>query len=147
MKKSQIKKRKGFTLVELVITIVIVIVLSMIAGPIYKGYGYKAKQAEGYALLGTIRSAQEAYFNEYGYFFQTKNTYTSYNVVLDIDARMNLYYTWFSVNIADKSYGYEEGFLAVVQGENQKPLTMVYNKNGSALWGNGSIAKQGVRVI
>ena len=43
-------KRKGFTLVELVIVIVIVGILSIVAVPIYRGYTRKAMATEGKAL-------------------------------------------------------------------------------------------------
>ena len=91
------RKIKGFTLVELVITIAIVIILSVISVPIYRGYVDKAKMSEGYALLGTIISAQKAYYSEYGNFLRHEEAgyYTSYNEVLGIDARSNKYFTWF----------------------------------------------------
>ena len=57
-------KKKGFTLVELVITIAIVIILSVISVPIYRGYVDKAKWSEAYALLGMIYSAQKNYYSE-----------------------------------------------------------------------------------
>ncbi len=94
------RKLKGFTLVELVITIAIVIILSVISVPIYQGYTYKAKMSEGYALLGTILSAQKAYYSEYGCFFRSKNSLaldgaTNYEPDLGIDARGNKYFTLF----------------------------------------------------
>ncbi len=93
------RKLKGFTLVELVITIAIVIILSVISVPIYRGYIDKAKMSEAYALLGTILSAQKAYFSEYGNFLQHGNSsrYTSFDTVLGVDARGNKYITWFHV--------------------------------------------------
>ncbi len=95
------RKLKGFTLVELVITIAIVIILSVISVPIYRGYTDKAKYAEGYALLGTILSAQKSYFSEYGMFLDDYGTsngasrWSSYESVLNIDARGNKYFSWF----------------------------------------------------
>ena len=92
--------RAAFTLVELVITIAIVIILSVISVPIYRGYVDKAKWSEGYALLGTILSAQKAYYSEYGNFFRTSitNSRTDYEQTLQIDARGNKYFTNFYVN-------------------------------------------------
>ena len=97
------KKQKGFTLVELVITIAIVIILSVVSVPIYRGYMDKAKLSEGYALLGTILSAQKNYFSEYGNFLDDGNGtptgstswYTCNEPILGIDARGNKYFTWF----------------------------------------------------
>ena len=64
------KRSKGFTLVELMITVAIVVVLSMIAGPIYKDYTTQSKKAEVYSLVGRIRDAQINYYNEYGSFLE-----------------------------------------------------------------------------
>ncbi len=90
---------KGFTLVELVITIAIVIILAVVSVPIYQGYVRKAKMAEGYAVLGTILSSQKAYYSEYGNFYSggPNNTFwqTCYEPVLGIDARGNKYFTFF----------------------------------------------------
>ena len=105
MKKSLkfCKSKTGFTLVELVIVIAIVIILSVISVPIYRGYVDKAKMAEGYALLGTIISAQKAYYSEHGNFLNRFNSsagaagYTCYDEVVGIDARGNKYFTWFFV--------------------------------------------------
>ncbi|MBQ3835042.1 MAG: prepilin-type N-terminal cleavage/methylation domain-containing protein, partial [Elusimicrobia bacterium] len=80
-------KNKGFSLVELIITIMIIIILSLISGPIYKSYALKAKEAEGYALLGAIRSAQDNYYRTYRTFYHTYGAYTCNNEVLGIDAR------------------------------------------------------------
>ncbi len=93
------RKLKGFTLVELVITIAIVIILSVVSVPIYQGYTRKAKLSEGYALLGLILSAQKSYFSEYGNFFSggPNNSFiqTCYEPTLNIDARGNKYFTFF----------------------------------------------------
>ncbi len=88
-------KQGAFTLVELVITIAIVIILSVVSVPIYQGYTKKAKWAEGYALMGTILSAEKVYFSENGFFYKGKET--SYDEILGIDARGNKYFTLFFV--------------------------------------------------
>ena len=93
--------RGAFTLVELVITIAIVIILSVISVPIYRGYVDKAKYSEGYALLGQILSAQKAYYSEYGNFCEGGSE-TGYNSILGIDARGNKCFTSFYTGV---SYG------------------------------------------
>ena len=98
------KRLKGFTLVELVITIAIVIILSVISVPIYRGYVDKAKMAEGYALIGQILSCQKNYYSEYGIFLDDNVAlgrdcvFTNNDPVLGIDARGNKYFTWFNYN-------------------------------------------------
>ena len=99
MKKSLnfCKSKNGFTLVELVIVIAIVIILSVISVPIYRAYVNKAKWTEGYALLSTILSAQKAYYSEHGNFLRAQEGGgdTAYNPILGIDVRGNKYFTWF----------------------------------------------------
>ena len=88
-----IKTKKGFTLVELVIVIVIVGILSVISVPIYRGYVEKAKMTEGYVLLNAIAKAELAYHVKYGYFVSDG----CYNGVtpqyLDIHSEGNKYFT------------------------------------------------------
>ena len=102
MKKFK-KKYTGFTLVELVITIAIVIILSVVSVPIYRGYTKSAKMSEAYALLGTVLSSQKAYFSQYGNFLKFGNSAAASgkNDVLGIDARGNKYVTGFFVGWGD----------------------------------------------
>jgi len=59
-------KRKGFTLVELMVVILIVAILAAIAIPIMRGRIDAAKWAEGKAMMGTIATAIRAYVAEKG---------------------------------------------------------------------------------
>ena len=125
MKKSLkfCKKSKGFTLVELVIVIAIVIILSVISVPIYRGYIDKSKMAEGYALLGTVLSAQKAYYAEYGNFYRdprpantgrNDTNYSNYEPVLGIDARGNKFFSSIFLGWGGNSPDIKLGFFAVV---------------------------------
>ncbi len=93
-------KQRGFSLIELVLVIAIIMVLSLVSGPLYRNHANKSRQTEGYALLGTIRSAQEKYFGEFGTFYYPGDnpggySPTGYDPVLGIDARMNKFYKTF----------------------------------------------------
>ena len=91
-----IKTKKGFTLVELVIVIVIVGILSVISVPIYRGYVEKAKYTEGYVLLNAIAKAELAYHVKYDCFVYdySGNGYgEGKGYYLDIDSGGNKYFT------------------------------------------------------
>ncbi|MBQ3834271.1 MAG: prepilin-type N-terminal cleavage/methylation domain-containing protein [Elusimicrobia bacterium] len=133
-------KAKGFTLTEVIITMILVIILSLVAMPLYKGrYSNYAKIAEGYALLGTIREAQFNYYNEYGYFLRQNNSFgsgseessqvsTIYDPVLGISASNNRYFT--SFKYATWSSGdthFKVGFYAVVFSAKAGTIEQTFN--------------------
>ena len=58
------RKRKGFTLIELMVVILIVSILAAVAIPIMRGRIDSAKWSEGKAIMGTIGTAIRAYCAE-----------------------------------------------------------------------------------
>ncbi|UCH89481.1 MAG: prepilin-type N-terminal cleavage/methylation domain-containing protein [Thermoplasmata archaeon] len=60
------RSRKGFTLIELMIVVVIVGVLAAIVGPLLLSRIERAKYSEGKAIAGQIATALRAYVAEYG---------------------------------------------------------------------------------
>ncbi len=66
------KARKGFTLIELMVVILIVGILAAVAVPLMRGRIDSAKWSEANAAAGTIRSSLRAYWAEKG------PTYTGY---------------------------------------------------------------------
>ena len=65
---------KGFTLIELMITIAIIGVIAGIAIPAYNGYIITARMAEADNNLSAIRLAQEEFFLENNRYFEGANT-------------------------------------------------------------------------
>ena len=59
-------KKKGFTLIELMVVILIVSILAAVAIPIMRGRIDAAKWSEGRAMAGTIGTALRAYYAEKG---------------------------------------------------------------------------------
>ncbi|MBN1795548.1 MAG: type II secretion system protein [Sedimentisphaerales bacterium] len=60
------KRRKGFTLIELMVVILIVSILAGVAIPLMQGRIDSAKWSEANAAAGTIRTAVRAYHAEKG---------------------------------------------------------------------------------
>jgi prepilin-type N-terminal cleavage/methylation domain-containing protein len=60
------RRNQGFTLTELMITVVIIGVLATLAIPSFTGYIYKSRLTEATTFLGEIKQRQEAYRNEFG---------------------------------------------------------------------------------
>ena len=126
-------KQKGFTLMELVTVIALVVVLTVISAPIYNSYASKARMAEGYALVGTIRSAQDNYFNEYATYLRALDSvagsikYTNNDTILGINAKVNNYYTWFNINDKDTDTDILEGYKCIVEGSAGN-ITLTYNR-------------------
>ncbi len=65
---NKMKKREGFTLIELMIVVAIIGILAAIAIPNFLKFQLRAKSGEGKLNLSGIRTAQESYFAETGTF-------------------------------------------------------------------------------
>ena len=134
------KKIKGFTLMELVITMIIVITLSLISWPIYRGrHREYSMLAEGYALLGAIKEAQINYYNEYGMFLCEHSSFysganhnagngTANDPVLGINAMNNRYFSWFAYDIAPRNQSkWMYSFKVRVLSKSVGTITQIYD--------------------
>ena len=63
-------RRKGFTLIELMIVVVVIAILSAIAYPSYTNYVRKGKRAEAKTRLLQVAQLQERYFTEKNAYLQ-----------------------------------------------------------------------------
>ena len=63
---SRVPARKGFTLVELAVVIVIIGVLAAFGVPRFLKSVERSKAAEAFAYLSAVRSSQERYLAQYG---------------------------------------------------------------------------------
>ena len=58
------RNQKGFTLVELMVVVIIVLVLAGIAVPVYMHYIQESKKAEAYATIDAVVSGAIVYFQK-----------------------------------------------------------------------------------
>jgi prepilin-type N-terminal cleavage/methylation domain-containing protein len=59
-------RRRGFTLLEMMIVVVVVGILAAIAIPSFRAYLYRSRTSEAYTFLAEIRQRQESYRAEFG---------------------------------------------------------------------------------
>jgi len=67
--KNLVRKKRGFSLIELMVVVAIIAILAAIAIPAYGRYAFRARRADGQELLLRIANAQERYYagnNHYG---------------------------------------------------------------------------------
>lgn len=69
--REAIKGKAGFTLMELIITILLIASLSAIGAARYKRVVERSRAREAMAILDQIRSAEEGYRNEFGTYVGT----------------------------------------------------------------------------
>ena len=60
------RKGKGFTLIELMVVIAIILILALIAIPAYRNMQIRAKRSRAMADLKTIATALEAFYTDWG---------------------------------------------------------------------------------
>ena len=65
MKRAIFGKKKGFTLLELLIVVVVLAILAGLALPQYFRVITRSKEAEGWEMMAAIRSAEMRYYAEW----------------------------------------------------------------------------------
>ena len=89
------KRIRGFTMIEMMITLIILAILAAIAFPSYQGAVLKAKRTEGRAALMKTMQQQERYYSLH-------TTYLAFSSV-SIDANEKRF-SWFSGENAQGSF-------------------------------------------
>lgn len=65
---TMMRRKRGFTLIELMIVVAIIAVLAAIAIPWWGRYTYRARRGDGQNLLMHIAQAEERYYTDYNYY-------------------------------------------------------------------------------
>jgi prepilin-type N-terminal cleavage/methylation domain-containing protein len=72
--KMWMKNRKGFTLIELMVVVVIIGVLAAIAIPRFRGATGKAKKSEAKTVLKHIYQMERMFYHEFGWYIAGANS-------------------------------------------------------------------------
>ena len=108
--------RKGFTLIELVVVVLIMGILASVAMPQYFKSVEKYRSAEAVDALSAIASAQERYYMKTG-------TYTEELSQLDVGLSSLSYFTLF----VNKAIYESDGFLRIAMSRNIKAVSGLGN--------------------
>ena len=68
-----LQEKKGFTLLELIMVVVIIGILARIALPMFARVAERSRSAEGKMILINLRTAQLRYYADYGYYTNNLN--------------------------------------------------------------------------
>jgi prepilin-type N-terminal cleavage/methylation domain-containing protein len=124
------KNRKGFTLVELMVVVIIVLVLAGIAVPVYIHYIQEGKKSEAYAVIDAARTGALVYF-------QKNTTFVggTFALFMSADEIANArYFTYALSSLAATGFT----VTATVTGTwGPTGATIVYTHTGATAAGNG----------
>ena len=123
---NRFSRRRGFTLVELMVVIVIVAVMAAIAVPLYTNYIKDTRRSEGANGLAAVATAQTTYY-------QRNGSYSGSLAALNVDLT-DVAANW---DVADPTLiaGPPPGFSVVATGKagteyEGLSVTMTYNLGG-----------------
>jgi len=94
--------KRGFTLIELMIVVIIVGILSAVAIPLMRGNIDRAKKTEAVAALGTIKLVERMYFSEFSSYCSVGNlgnTSTPLNTYLKVGDLNGKYFNDFCYSV------------------------------------------------
>lgn len=123
------KSKRGFTLIELMVVVVVVGILAAAAVPIYTFAMSRAYASEAKAAMGTIRASEQVYYQENSstYLTGTSSDTASADLLvkLGVDSTTN---TWWHAGSADSAttnctFGFNTGTATMVACTNLSGLT------------------------
>ncbi len=79
--RTDVLGRRGFTLLELMVTVVIVAILTVVAFASYKKFQRNARRGDGVSLMNDIRMKQETFFSTYSRYVSSTTDETEFQGV------------------------------------------------------------------
>lgn len=125
------KKKKGFTLVEVLIVVVIIAVLASLVIPRFVNQSSKAKAAEAINMMSTIRRAALSYYDENRSWLDNA----------DADAiKAN-----FNIDFTEKDWIFSTGVNGTIQAVDATGVDQIFLDSVTGRWnGTGEFAPNGV---
>ena len=125
--KKIIFNKKAFTLVELLITILIVGILASLVFPQYSKMVERSKAADARTMLWGIKTAEEMYFAKHDVY---TNTIENLNISVPLDDDPNsdfIYHLWGEQIVAERKSGpYKNGQIIIFQDRADISYNQVY---------------------
>ena len=128
---SMLRNSKGFTLVELMVVVIIVLVLAGIAVPVYIHYIQEGKKSEAFAVIDSIVSGALVHF-------QKRSTYDGITIAdcrATDDAELNNFYFEYGIVGDEGGMGFTVTATVIDDNEAWGPTgeTIVWEHDGASL--------------
>jgi prepilin-type N-terminal cleavage/methylation domain-containing protein len=131
------ERARGFTLVELMVTVAILITLSVVAGGAYRRYLDNARKTEVLAMFAEVRAKEEAYRAEFSVYCSTSANDTTFFPALGANEPKAKVWTptpaeWRALNLAPGKAMLYCGYAVMGGAANVMPA----GSYGAAAFGN-----------
>jgi prepilin-type N-terminal cleavage/methylation domain-containing protein len=128
-----VRNKKGFTLVELMIVVIIIGILTAVGVPLYMGYVKDAKVASAKAVIGTVVNAEKLYHQKNGGFVDGVDL-AAFPNLLNIDVRDATEFWTIAITGADAN-GFTVKLTGVATTEyKDTTVELVYKRDAPEVW-------------